>query len=332
MSDILISVVIPTRNHKPLITRLLRSITSQSISPSRYEIIVVDDGSTDGTQEFLREAKLPCALEVLHGDRVGPPRARNSGAERARASIVAFMDDDVVLRGDCFERAVRYFDDPSVGVVETNLLIEGSDRPLQREASAQGFVTAAIFFRKDSLAAIDGFDPDFFDPATGNFFRDDSDLGFRVVKAGYRTLKPDDVVAWHPVLFPTVKSSFAHARRYMFDPLLYRKHPKLFRRYVERKKVGPFSFGRPMHYSCLFYLLCLVAAIVALAMNWPWIALAGVIFAAAFLTLVRYKFQGSGAVRVWRVKETLAYGVLPFWYVYWFLRGCMKFGGWKAIL
>ncbi len=332
MANCRVSVVIPTRNHVQLLQRLLGSLGEQTLPASDVEVIVVDDGSTDSTREFLRAARFPFVLHVIENERVGPPRARNAGLARASAPIVACMDDDVVLRNDCLERALAYFSDERVGIVETTLLIDGHDRPLQLHASRQGFVTAAIFFRRDVVMNVGGFDPAFFDQQTGLFFRDDADLGFRIVEAGYTALQPEDVVAWHPIQFPTTGSAFAHVKRYMFDPLLYRKHPRLFRTHIERKQVGRLSFGRPMHYSCLAFVLSgLIACTSALMGNvvLGWLA-AGVALTAHIV--LRYKFQERDAVKLWRIRDTAAYAVLPLWYFYWFLRGVKRFGGWKSIL
>jgi len=331
MFDLRLSIVIPTRNHLPLLKRLLDSIAAQSLPSSAYEIIVVDDGSTDGTEAFLSEEGRASSLCYVKVHRQGPPRARNTGIERARAPIVACLDDDVRLREDCFERALPYFDDPAVGVVEATLLIEGEGRPLQLYASDQGFVTAAIFFRKNALENVGGFDPEFFDPDTGLFFRDDADIGFRILEAGYNALQPLDVVAWHPVQFATIERSFSHVKRYMFDPLLYRKHPELFRRYIERKRVGPFSFARPMHYGCLAFASSLGAAAGFALAEKTFGVVASMIVALMSYLVVRYKFEGWSALKVWSVRESVAYAVLPFWYLRWFFRGLRRFGGWKSL-
>ncbi|HXG01381.1 MAG TPA: glycosyltransferase, partial [Bacteroidota bacterium] len=204
MADWRLSVVIPTRNHVKLLERLLDSLAQQTLPASEFEVIVVDDGSTDGTREFLRAARFPYSLRVIENERLGPPRARNEGIAAARAQIIACLDDDVVLRDDCFMKALPYFADEKIGIVEATLYIEGQDRPLQIHASAQGLVTAAIFFRREAVRKVGGFDPQFYDPETGLFFRDDADIGFRILDAGYKAIQPPDVVAWHPVQFPSV--------------------------------------------------------------------------------------------------------------------------------
>jgi glycosyltransferase involved in cell wall biosynthesis len=271
-------------------------------------------------------------MKYVRVKRSGPPTARNVGLGQARGEIVAFFDDDVVCREDCVERAISYFSRPAVAIVESNLRIQGTGGPLQKFSSAPGFVTAAIFFRKSVVQELGGLDGAFFDNNTGIFFRDDTDLGYRILEAGYESIHPEDVIAHHPPLFNDIKSCFAHAQRYMFDPLLYRKHPRLFRSLLERKRIGSISFSRPMHYSSLLYCISLLLALLTLSIGLP--VAAGVCAAVAAIAyfLVRFKFQGRRSFYVWSLGNSLAFAVLPLWYVYWFVHGCTKFGGWKCLV
>lgn len=332
MSALSVSVVIPTHNGEKRIAGCLDSISRQTMDSSLIEVIVVDDGSKDSTGNTVTGREYPFQLKYVRIGRSGPPTARNVGLGQARGEIVAFFDDDVVCREDCIERAISYFSRPAVAIVESNLRIQGTGDPLQKFSSAQGFVTAAIFFRKSVVQQLGGLDGAFFDHDTGIFFRDDTDLGYRILEAGYESVRPEDVIAHHPPLFDDTKSCFAHARRYMFDPLLYRKHPRLFRSLLERKRIGRISFSRPMHYSSLLYCIGLLLTLLGVVTGLPIVAgvSAGVAGIAYFL--VRFKFQGRRAFQVWSVDDTFAFAVLPCWYVYWFVRGCAKFGGWKCII
>jgi len=85
-----VSIIIPTRNREALISRAIDSILNQT--QQDFELIVVDDGSTDGTQEALRAYgnRLTC----LHIDPSGPSAARNRGIAAAQADLIAFLDSD----------------------------------------------------------------------------------------------------------------------------------------------------------------------------------------------------------------------------------------------
>jgi glycosyltransferase involved in cell wall biosynthesis len=92
-----VSVVVPTFNRRSSLQRLLEGLTAQSYPASQFEVIVVDDGSTDGTADFLREIVVPYRLRVLEQPHRGAPAAgRNCGVAEARADLIVFLDDDVV--------------------------------------------------------------------------------------------------------------------------------------------------------------------------------------------------------------------------------------------
>jgi len=106
-TDVLISVVIPTYNRKEKTLRAINSVLDQDFK--NVEIIVVDDGSTDGTAEFLTKKKLP--ITILKKENGGVSSARNFGIEKASGNFVALLDsDDTWLPGklskqiDCFKK------------------------------------------------------------------------------------------------------------------------------------------------------------------------------------------------------------------------------------
>src|SRR6516165_9610456 len=91
-----VSVVIPTFNRLARLQQVLAALSAQTYPRDRFEVVVVSDGSTDGTDEFLAEAAAPFELTVVTQPNQGPAVARNRGVASARGSIVLFIDDDVV--------------------------------------------------------------------------------------------------------------------------------------------------------------------------------------------------------------------------------------------
>jgi GT2 family glycosyltransferase len=90
MTALSFSVVVPTFNRRPLLAAALESIRAQQFAD--FEIIVVDDGSSDGTAEYLKS--FGNGLTLLTQRNLGPGAARNLGLERARGRYVAFLDSD----------------------------------------------------------------------------------------------------------------------------------------------------------------------------------------------------------------------------------------------
>jgi glycosyltransferase involved in cell wall biosynthesis len=94
-----ISVVIPTYNRVDLLQQTLASIEAQTYPPA--EIVVVDDGSTDGTRQMLKERSVTVVANENGG--WGPARARNAGLEQVSTDYVAFVDSDDILFPQAFE-------------------------------------------------------------------------------------------------------------------------------------------------------------------------------------------------------------------------------------
>ncbi|MCC7371158.1 MAG: glycosyltransferase family 2 protein [Chloroflexi bacterium] len=91
-----LSVVIPTYNRCAGLERLLRALAEQTYPKDRFEVVVVNDGSQDGTEELLGRIETPYRLHGLTQANAGPAAARNLGVQQAEAPTVVFLDDDVV--------------------------------------------------------------------------------------------------------------------------------------------------------------------------------------------------------------------------------------------
>jgi len=108
------SIVIPTYNRKDLLRRCLAAAMSQDYPD--YEVIVMDDGSTDGTGEMVQR-EFPQVRYIRQEPNRGPAAARNRGIEAATGEIVAFTDDDCVAPPEWLKTHASYYADPSVGAV-----------------------------------------------------------------------------------------------------------------------------------------------------------------------------------------------------------------------
>lgn len=204
----LLSVVIPVRNGGRDFEHCLRRLRESRTTD--FELIVVDDGSTDDSAAQARRAG---ALVVRHETPLGPAAARNTGANLASAPFVFFVDADVAVHPDTFDRAIRRFrDDPTLDA----LFGSYDDQPTARGLVSQyrnllhhfvhqrgdfqddarpahTFWTGCGMMRRDVFLEFGGFDPRLYPrPAI-----EDIELGYRLARAGRRIILARDVQAAH---------------------------------------------------------------------------------------------------------------------------------------
>jgi peptidoglycan/xylan/chitin deacetylase (PgdA/CDA1 family)/GT2 family glycosyltransferase len=118
-----LSVIIPTFNRKSVLERTFASLVAQDLDPKSYEVIVVVDGSTDGTAEMLREWKPECAFRVLEKQNRGPSAARNDGVRAAIGRLILFLDDDLICGPDLFRKHCESHTDGQTRVVHGPIYI-----------------------------------------------------------------------------------------------------------------------------------------------------------------------------------------------------------------
>ena len=119
-SDPAISVIIPTFNRRKLLLQSVKSVLNQSLDPSEYEIIIVDNHSTDGTRNAV--AKI---MDDLDGNRIkyvfeanpGLVNSRHAGAREAASDILVFTDDDIIASQGWLRAIQNAFADPMVSLV-----------------------------------------------------------------------------------------------------------------------------------------------------------------------------------------------------------------------
>lgn len=112
-----LSIVTPTYNRRERLARVLSALEAQSVPKDSFEVIVVDDGSTDGTTEWLEQQRYGYALRALRQSNSGPAEARNVGVLSAVGELVLFLDDDVVPAPELIAEHLRSHAAESTDVV-----------------------------------------------------------------------------------------------------------------------------------------------------------------------------------------------------------------------
>ncbi len=229
-----ISVVIPTFNRSRSLARLLDALADEATAGCTAEVIVVDDGSTDDTEQVVRQCAL--AVTYLRQAGAGPAAARNTGWRASSAPVVAFIDDDCVPRPGWLTDHLAAFEDPCVGGVGGTIepLVDGfiadfitadglvdHGRPPGRGADADPtyLVTANAAFRRAALEAADGFEEDYRldrPDRTGRIVAgEDVDLCWRIVEAGWALKRSPGAIVAHDhrvALDALMRTYFRHGR------------------------------------------------------------------------------------------------------------------------
>lgn len=91
-----LSVILATHDRRQMLESCLEALARQTQDPADFEVVVADDGSSDGTGEMVRGFEAPYALRVLEPGKIGRARARNAAIEAARGRVVLVIDDDVI--------------------------------------------------------------------------------------------------------------------------------------------------------------------------------------------------------------------------------------------
>ena len=129
-SSMKLTVIVPTCNRREvLISRTLPAMFSQDMAADDFEIIVVVDGSTDGTSLALRDLKPSCSLRVIEQSNCGPSAARNNGIRAARGEFLLFIDDDIICDPQLFRRHVEAHSDAVPAVAYGSISIAPDSPP-----------------------------------------------------------------------------------------------------------------------------------------------------------------------------------------------------------
>ncbi|HUI82796.1 MAG TPA: glycosyltransferase [Candidatus Binatia bacterium] len=216
------SVVIPSYNRRELLLRNLQALMRQSFPD--FEVVVVDQSNPP--VEIPEEYRRTLSIRYVYSERRGPALARNKGIREASGHVVAFTDDDCIPEPDWLEKAARHFDEAPIAGLEGRVRSEKVGDPHYRTVSnvgfeGIGFMTANMFYRRDLLLKVNGFDERFPDA-----FREDTDLAWRIQEFG-EIPHGRDAVVFHPPHPVTIEreSQVERARMFGVDPILFERHP-----------------------------------------------------------------------------------------------------------
>ncbi|MEV6298086.1 bifunctional polysaccharide deacetylase/glycosyltransferase family 2 protein [Actinoplanes sp. NPDC051861] len=199
-----VSVIVPAYNEKEGIEAAVRSLACGD--HPEIEVVVVDDGSTDGTADLVDRLCLP-NVRVVRVPNGGKPNALNTGVALARHDLIVTVDGDTIFEEDSIRRLVQPFADPSVGAVAGNVKVGNRtsivalwqhieyvigfnlDRRLYEVLNCMPTVPGAIgAFRREALAEVGG--------VSDETLAEDTDVTMALCRAGWRVVYEEHAKAW----------------------------------------------------------------------------------------------------------------------------------------
>lgn len=200
MSAPSIAVVVATHNRAPLLPRLVAALAAQDIE-APFEVVIVDDASTDDTEAVLAElaARHPWLRATRLDRNTGPAVARNRGWRATQASCIAFTDDDCIPEPSWLRILAVALGDADVvqGRTEGDATQMRDHGPFGHTMTVRrggSYETCNIAYRRSVLERVNGFDEAFALP-----YGEDTDLGLRVEALGGKSAFRDDAVVHHDV-------------------------------------------------------------------------------------------------------------------------------------
>lgn len=248
------SVVIPTYCRPQPMRRCLQSLREQHVEGFEFEVIVVDDGSPEGTYGFLDDPETPVLLTRYRIDHSGPAAARNAGAEKASGEFLFFTDDDCFLPSGFLNKAHQEI------MATPNVAITGRSRPSEpaslyacasqdildflhdrcdRGEMAPGFIVTNNFvINRESFRAAGAFDESF--SFAGG---EDREFGTRLVRKGQSTRYAPELVLEHAF----VSGFFSYCAKHF----QYGRGAWIYRRYLAQNTGKSMRLERPRFYSSM---------------------------------------------------------------------------------
>jgi len=242
-----ISVVIPTHNRKEKLMACLGALARQSVLPQEFEVIVVDDGSSDGTGEALADRCFPFTLRYFRQEASGPGAARNVGIAQAAAELVLFIGDDILADERLLEEhLLAHAARPDAGVailgridwapsLRSNAVMDYvcGDAMLQfaytyipgaAALDHRFFYTSNISLKRAFLAdaAVAGIA---FDPSFRRAAFEDSEFALRLMPRGLKIQYADGARAYHDHWMDLASFSARELGAGQMAVVFYRKHP-----------------------------------------------------------------------------------------------------------
>jgi len=320
-NKIQVSIIIPTFNRQKSLIRMLESLFTQTIPQENFEIIIVNDGSTDDTEKIILDLiKSHPNINYIKQSNKGIASARNKGIINSNGDIIGFTDDDCIVDPSWIENAVESLKNPAFCGVQGKTLPESkidqkklifhyvhAVKNTGKEKS-KSYQTCNIFHRKKVLNEISGFDEKL-------RYGSDDDLAFRLIRKGYKIHFDENVLVYHEVRYQNLLSYIS--KKLIRDgdlPLYYKKNPEY------RDRIFLKIFARRSHVYPVFAVGTILMYLLNLGVFIPLIFTTFAFLASRVFPDKNYRMMPIRLLLFWR------YLLIDFASVYYVVKGSIKNG------
>jgi glycosyltransferase involved in cell wall biosynthesis len=314
-----VSVVIPTYRRPQLLRKCLQALLQQRLDKTQYEIIVVSDGHDAETEKLVKEWEAytyPALQYIALPYKKGPAAARNLGWLSAKGNIIAFTDDDCIPDVHWLTEITQSCSIDEDVALTGKVIVPISESPTDYELTTAGlqtadFITANCACTKKALQKAGGFDERF-----GMAWREDSDLHFKLLRNEIPIKKVKTARVTHPVRQSPWGISIKEQKKTMYDALLYKKHPKLF-----RKKIR--SISPVLYYAIIVSFTVLITGLFS---GHNLLTIAGFVAWVTFTAYFIFKRLYATQLSLSHMAEMIVTSfIIPFASVYWQWYGAVKY-------
>jgi len=264
-----ISVIVPVYNRKQYMEQLLSSFEILTYPRDCFEVIVVDNFSSDGTWEMLEKAHGNAAYTLRVFRNPSKIRtassSRNFGVRQSRGQILAFTDSDCVVTPNWLQSGVRSFR-PGVGMVQGRTIPHNGEavpvfhHTVSVKVTNSYGETCNIFYIRDYVMQVGGFDEQLGRIGSAAVWGEDTDLVYRIKALGKTFVPAQDALVYHHIVPTRFRSWLLEPVRAWLWPKVVKRHPGIRRDLL---------FGR-YFFTRMTALFDLLLAGLLLGILWHW--------------------------------------------------------------